>query len=382
MLKKINHYWDLKTNRYAVAKVSNQTIFDECIQVLQEVRQNELNRGATQSVLESSSFAGQNIEFELYSCIDSKTGTVIGCLRSTRAADVSHIPAAKKEYRLDLLPAQLVPKVRIFTRLAVLKSHRKSPAALVIMVEAFLDALRQNDQAILMSCEPNLFNMYKSIGLRPIGQIHNSASGGYRIPMICIPDLEYFKLIKNPAMPLIQKIIEWDNYTSSVKWYDDLVKQSGGLLERATLYQEGTSNGEEHLPLTYGLSKSGLQSFLNNAMLIICESGDLLMAKEDGGKYLGFIRSGTLNVNIKDQTIASLTKGDVFGELAFILNELRSADIVAGENGAEVVLCSVSILNKMKRESDKTVLWKNLAKMVSRKLINTSGTLIDVFKNM
>lgn len=382
MLQKINHFLDLKRNRYTVAKVTNQTIFDECVTVLQEVRKNELNRGASESVLESNSFNGEDIDFELFSCIDRKSGQVIGCLRSTKAEDIVHIDAAKKEYKLDILNDDVISQIRIFTRLAVLQSHRKTPAALVIMVEAFLDALQQGDQAILMSCEPNLFNMYKSIGLRPVGQIHNSASGGYRIPMICIPDLAYFKKIKNPALPLIQKTIQWGEYSEIINWYEDLVKQSGGLLGRATLYQDGNTNGEEHLPLTYGLSKAGLQSFLNNAMLIQCGSDDLLIAKEDGGKYLGFVRSGSLDVRIEEKTIAKLSKGDVFGEISFILNELRSADIIAGDQGAEVVLCSVSILNKMKKESDKAILWKNLAKMVSRKLIVTNGTLMDVFKNL
>lgn len=380
-LDSVSQYWDLKTNRYKVAKVTEKVIFDQCVDVLNEVRKTELNRGESQSVLESSSFEGAHIEFDLYSCLDTKTGRIIGCLRSTDAADVVHLPAAVKEYKLDVLESHLINRVQIFTRLAVIKTFRKTPAALLIMVKAFLDRLSKGDQAILMSCEPNLFNMYKRIGLRPIGQIHNSLSGGYRIPMICIPDLNYFKQIKNPALPLINKHIDWSKYVSTCSWYSELIKTSGGLLARATLYQPDDSS-ENSMPLTNGLSDSGIKSFLNNAMLIQCKPNDLLIAKEDGGKYLGFIRKGNLIVKIDNQNIANLTTGDVFGELSFILKKLRSADIIAGDSGAEVVLCSVSIINKMKKQSDKAIIWKNLASILSKKLIETNGTLVGVYKNL
>lgn len=381
ILNSFSHYWDLKTKRYKVSQVTNQIVFDKCIKVLNDVRKNELNRGESQSVLESSSFAGNDIKFELYSCIDTKTGNVIGCLRSTKASDVAHLPAAIKEYKLDVFEPDMVDRVKIFTRLAVIKSFRKSPAALLIMVESFLAALKMGDLGILMSCEPNLFNMYKRIGLRPIGQIHNSSSGGYRIPMICIPDLTYFKEIKNPALPLMQNHIQWDNYIHVCQWYANLTKSSGGLLARASLYEISNSYPES-MPLTKGLSDSGLKSFLNNAMLIECEPHDLLIAKEDGGKYLGFVRKGSLNVKIGEQKIATLFRGDVFGELSFILKELRSANIFAGDSGAEVVLCSVSIVNKMKKQIDKAIIWKNLSILLSKKLIETNGTLIDVYKNL
>jgi len=362
--------------------VTSDSVFKECLTVLNEVRNNELNRVVRQSLLESSSFGDKNIDFDLYSCLDTKTGKIIGCLRTTKANEVVHLPAAIREYKLDVMHPELIEKTRIFTRLAVLKTFRKTPVALLIMVEAFLDALTQGDQAILMSCEPNLFKMYKRIGLRPIGQIHNSSSGGYRIPMICIPDFNYFKEIKNPAMPLIQKSIEWNNYTDTCEWYTNLSKASGGLLERAALYQKDENQLEDTMPLTHGLSESGINSFLNNAMLIQCEPNDLLIAKQDGGKYLGFIRSGTLKVKIDKQHIAQLTKGDIFGELSFILKGLRSADIIAGDTGAEVVLCSVSIIKKMKRQSDKAIIWQNLANILSKKLIETNGTLVDVYKNL
>lgn len=382
ILNSFSQYWAVKTKRYQVSKVTDDVVFDQCVEVLQDVRNTELNRGIGQSVLESASFEGEEIDFDLYSCSDTKTGKIIGCLRSTKATTVVHLPGALKEYKLDVMHSDLIQKVRIFTRLAVLKAYRKTPVALLIMVEAFLDALAQGDQAIVMSCEPNLFKMYKRIGLRPIGQIHNSSSGGYRIPMICIPDLNYFKEIKNPALPLIQKYIDWNKYSETCNWYADLSKEYGGLLERATLYQKEENDLEDSMPLIQGLSELGINSFLNNAMLIKCEPNDLLIAKEDGGKYLGFVRHGSLNVNIGKQNIAKLSKGDVFGEISFILTELRSADIIAGVNGAEVVLCSVSIIHKMKRQSDKAIFWQNLANILSKKLIETNGTLIDVYKNL
>jgi hypothetical protein len=43
--------------------------------------------------------------------------------------------------------------------------------------------------------------MYIRLGLRPFGPLPNLPSGGYRIPMICLPGIDYFRQIRSPAAP-------------------------------------------------------------------------------------------------------------------------------------------------------------------------------------
>lgn len=360
---------DLFAGRFHAYFATKKEHVDGCIQVLEEVRRKELNRVSGDSVIQSSAFADKEISYQLIACEDTKSGEIIGCMRLTKARDIAAIESSREEYQLDLFDDAMIDKIGIFTRLAVLKSYRGSPAALVIMAFAFIDVLERGGQAILMACEPNLFKMYKRLGLRPIGPLHNSPSGGYRIPMICIPDLEHFKLIRSPALPLLLRTIKWDHYEDIKNWYWHLIKEKGEIQMGATLYDTDESDKDEHWPVTNGLSEDSLKRFLKNAISIKCKEGDLLVARKDGGKFFGIIRRGFGKVVIGGKTIAILSKGDIFGEIAYILDQYRSADVVAGDSSTEIILFNATVMEQTASDSDKVIIWNNLAKILAKRLV-------------
>ncbi|MFT5169276.1 MAG: hypothetical protein ACI8P3_004525, partial [Saprospiraceae bacterium] len=331
ILKSIALQWDIFAGRYQAYFATKKDDIDGCIKVLEEVRRKELNRVSGDSVIQSSAFADKETNYQLIACKDTKSGEIIGCMRLTKAREIATIESSREEYLLDLFDDKMIDKFSIFTRLAVLKAYRGSPVALVIMAYAFLDVLEKGGQAILMSCEPNLFKMYKRLGLRPIGSLHNSSSGGYRIPMICMPDLAHFQLIRSPALPLLSTI-NWEQYRGIKNWYLDLIREKGEIQIGATPYEADESDKEEHWSITQGLSEDSRNRFLKNAISIRCQEGDLLIAKKDGGKFFGIIRRGFGRVLVGGKTIAILSKGNLFGEIAYILDQYRSADVVAGDS--------------------------------------------------
>lgn len=372
--------WELKTERYKVYKAKTEEDIEACVAILEEVRRKELNRVVGDSVLQSAAFAEKELDFEMFICKNTKTKEVAGCIRVTKASDIYATESGRKEYELDLFDIETLNRLNIFTRLAVKRNYRKSPAALVLMTTAFTDTLSNGGVGVLMSCEPNLFNMYMRLGLRPLGEAHNSPKGGYRIPMICLPDYAYMKSIKTPALALL-KTEGWSKYDAINQWYGALVQEKGGLLKSSSTYRMTDDDEGLHLPLSKGLSRKGLREFFSHAMVVSCKKGDLIVAAKDGGKYVGIVRSGCVIVQVDHKPIATLRKGEIFGEIAFILNQRRSADIIAGDSTTEVILLSASLLNKMKKEKDRTTIWKNLAEILCERIITTNDTLIDLYKD-
>lgn len=94
------------------------------------------------------------------------------------------------------------------------------------------------------------------------------------------------------------------------------------------------------------------------------------------------VRSGSVVVQMDHKSISTLRKGDIFGEIAFIIDQWRSADIIAADPATEVILLSASVIKKMKNEKDRTTIWRNFASILCKKIINTNGTLMDVYKDM
>ena len=375
-LQMISAQWDLWTGRYEAFWATSDADIQGCIDVLEQVRRQELNRISGESVLESDAFAGEHLSYQLVACRDNKTGAIVGCMRVTDAIDTRSIETSREEYRLDLFTDEALSKLSIFTRLAVLKAYRQSPASVMIVGFSFASILEKGGLGMLMSCEPNLFSLYKRLGCRPIGPVHNSPSGGYRVPMIGIPDKELFDEVKSPALPLF-KNVDWSQGEPMRAWYRDLIQKNGPIDVGVSFYKscQEADNEADHALLTEGLSTKGKQAFLTNAMTIQCKEGDVIAREHDGGKAFGVVRRGMVRVMKGSITVSFLGEGEIFGEIATVLNTNRTADLVAASSDTEVILFSVSAIKRLKSDADKAVIWRNLAQILALKVQSTTALL-------
>lgn len=366
-LEKLALKWDILSGRYKVFFASEPDDVAACLSVLDEVRRQELNRVVGGSVVTSHAFAGQELSYRLAACRDTKTGQIVGCVRITGALETSRIPASREEYRLDLFDEATLAHMTIFTRLVVTRAYRKTPAALVLLTQCFKAVLAEGDVASLLACEPNLYPMYLRLGMRPIGPLHSSPAGGFRIPMICIPDRDYYKQVGTPALGLLSDL-NYPAYEPMRRWYREAILGPSGPNLGFSLY-DGKQN-PEHRVLTEGMSTKGASELVQNAMAIHCKAGDVVIGEDDGGKALGFVVRGSLDVRIGDRSITTLGPGEVFGELAVVADVRRSAALVAASDDTEIVLLSVAAIGRLSDARDQVVIWRKLARIVAQRLIS------------
>jgi hypothetical protein len=337
-----------------------------CQQVLEVVRREELNRVAGNSVFASQAMLGDRQDFTLIYCRDSETQEIIGCIRITSAESIAHLPASVEEYRLDILPKEYLSRLAILTRLAILPGYRGSKASLLLMMEAFKYHVTHGGIGALATCEPSLYSMYVKLGLRPIGHIHNSEKSGYRIPLLGFVDMAYFKSIRSPAMAFLRSIDE-GKFASLRAWY--YRQEERGSFDHLGIrqYNPQPEDVPLYVDLIHGLSEEVIEKITRNAMVISCKKGDVIIPDEDGGKFLGFVYEGELAVEKGARTLSKLSKGTLFGELAVITNDYRTARIRAASN-AQVLILSKTAL-KMADVNDELALWKNMARIVAKKLL-------------
>jgi CRP-like cAMP-binding protein len=107
-------------------------------------------------------------------------------------------------------------------------------------------------------------------------------------------------------------------------------------------------------------------------MVIKSNKDDVLIAENDGGKGFGFVRKGMVKVLVGDRTVALLGEGDIFGEIAYILDTRRIAKVVAASPDTEVVLFSLSAVKRLESEADKAIIWRNLARILAQKVLLTN----------
>ncbi|GJM33878.1 MAG: hypothetical protein DHS20C18_28790 [Saprospiraceae bacterium] len=307
---------------------------------------------------------------QLVACQDSRNGDIIACLKLEEAplnTDADPSFALVNKDRLS--------KMVIFTQLAIKAGYHKTSAPMVLMNHCFLEVLKAGGQAVLMSCDPDYFSMYKRLGFRPIGPLHKNEEGEFRIPMICMPDQDYLSIIHSPTLPLL-KGVDFRHYTGLCQWYYQLVRDNRELQIGSAFYPENEEAFEGHQTLTEGLSEQGKEAFLKNAMVINCREGESLIIKNDGGKAFGFVQRGIVKVVIGGKSVVLLGEGDIFGEIAYILNARRSAEVMAASPDTEVVLFSQSAINSLALESDRTVIWRNLARVLAQRVVLTNKLLV------
>ena len=111
-------------------------------------------------------------------------------------------------------------------------------------------------------------------------------------------------------------------------------------------------------------------------MVIKCREGEVLITENDGGKSFGFIQKGIVKVLIGSKTIVMLGEGDIFGEIAYILNTKRTAQVIAASPDTEIVLFSDSAINSLENNEDRAVVWRNLARVLAQRVVLTNKLLV------
>jgi len=359
---------DYLRGRYEAFSVQTEAERRDCLWVLKKVREQELNRVSGKSVLESAAFVDAQVDDLLYGCRDTQSGEIIGCIRSTGAAQLVAIEASRQEYHLDAFPPEILERTVVLTRLAFLQAYRKTAASLVLFQTMFRDQLARGTLLTLLSCEPGLYAAYLRLGARPLGPVHAGSTGGFRIPMVCImhhqPHLEHVR------SPMLSTLARWEGERpdAGLAWYRQYVAERGSI-DTGVAFYIGDDNDTAHAPLTRGLSDAGRAALLRNAVQLDCRPGDVIIAADDGGRSMGIVLDGVVQVEKEGRLLGLLGEGELFGEMAVVLETRRTAQVVAAGDDTRVLLLSQTGPGRLKDPADQAGLWRNLARVIAERLL-------------
>jgi hypothetical protein len=137
-----------------------------------------------------------------------------------------------------------------------------------------------------------------------------------------------------------------------------------------------------HAPLFEGLSRWEARKIVLLGKLESVGAGTLVLRKGDTGDELYMVITGRLHVfdrrsDGRETVLAELTPGAVFGEMALVTREVRSASVVAATD-AEVLRLDFAALERIRRRFPYTgaKLFRNLARVLADRLRRTTGALV------
>lgn len=347
-----------------------------CMRVIEKVRRDELNRVTGASAIESTAFAGHDVTDRMFAVRQTKTGEIVGCVRALVATELASIESSREEYAFDRIPESLLPSAGVLTRLVLLPEHRTSAAGITLLQTLFRQALVEGWRIGLLACEPGLFPLYLRLGFRPLGRCHASPTGGFRIPMIMLNhDVAHLKRVGSPLLGLVTSHGP-DPACPALAWYRDLEAREGRIDPGVRFYRYGDEAGEDEGAgtdvLTAGMSAAGAARLVENAVIVPCAAGQVVLREGDGGRQIGIVRRGLLEVVAGDRVLALLGPGELFGELAYVLAANRTARVVAATPDTEVMLLSQRCLDRVENPSDVARFWQNLSVHLATRLVRTS----------
>ena len=137
-----------------------------------------------------------------------------------------------------------------------------------------------------------------------------------------------------------------------------------------------------HAPLFEGLSRWEVRKIVLLGKLETAAAGTLVLRKGETGDELYMVITGRLRVfdqrpDGRETVLAELTPGAVFGEMALVTREVRSASVVAVTD-AEVLRLDFAALERIRRRFPYTgaKLFRNLARVLADRLRRTTGALV------
>ncbi|MEZ5042773.1 MAG: cyclic nucleotide-binding domain-containing protein [Saprospiraceae bacterium] len=356
--------WDLWIGQYRAFFPTEEEDLEACLQLMEKA--GGKNRKGSDYL--------PNFSSQIAACQDTRNGEVIAALCLADAHQLRGDACWTDNFRLDLFHEQQLPHMAVFVDMVIEEEYQKTPAAAVLISHCFIEILKAGGQAILLSCEAEHFSIFKRLGLRPIGLRQKNANGVEIIPMICFPDEAYFSTIHSPVISLLRGL-DFITYQGFQDWYEQLIEGNANLRIGSDYYPDNEEQFTGHSNITEGLSSQGKKAFLKNASVIKYQEEEVLLMENDGGKAFGFVRQGILKVMINGKPIVLLGEGDIFGEIAFVLDSNRSAQVVAASPNTEVVLFSETALNRLESEADRTIIWRNLSRVIAQKLMLTNKLL-------
>ena len=196
--------------------------------------------------------------------------------------------------------------------------------------------------------------------------------------MMVAEDLDYFRAVSSPLVNVLTdfgsdcrtpeclaKILAAGSAVTSER-LSDAAEYSSDVFD--TLNQLAANR-----PLLFdGMSDEQTEFCLGKSNVIECRAGDNLIKRGNTAQNMYIALSGTLEARDGNDVVGVITAGDVFGEMAFLLNSPRTMDVYAATDDVRVLSMSESVIREiMKTDSEcAAALMLNVSKMLCRKLLN------------
>jgi CRP-like cAMP-binding protein len=130
----------------------------------------------------------------------------------------------------------------------------------------------------------------------------------------------------------------------------------------------------EKVELFHGLTREELVKIFSKGMTMRVAKGETIFHKGTVGSQMYVVLGGTVGVFDGDKLLAKLYTGDMFGEMALVNREPRSASVIAVEESKLFVLSEATFRDLLSKRVSIQILM-NIIRSLSNRLKQTNARI-------
>lgn len=313
-----------------------------------------------------------------------KQGKVAASLRVI-VAPLTQLPLYMKErYSLSPFGGLMDLTVSFTDYLVVDTKLLDARAANLLMTAAYKIACARGSGFDFTNAAAGEVAVFERLGYRRYADNYQDPDFGSRIPMV-LPtgDTAHLAQVSSP----FRKISDNHEHDPElVNWFRRTFPDISSAAQPAAMDEEAlwaflTRRLEQvphhGVPLLLGLDHKDAMRFLKLATVIQFNKDEHIVRKGDIGNEMFVILKGAVNVEDGGHRLAAFGKGGIFGEMAYLNAEPRSADVRARENTEILVITQDTMKASMEKmpEVAARILF-NMSLILTERLKDTSAKFV------
>ncbi len=196
-------------------------------------------------------------------------------------------------------------------------------------------------EVMFANCAPGLLAAYRRMGLRPYGGRLIPSSRGVQIPLIALSgDLAHFRRVGSPWYPALRLLASRGQLpTGDIQPLLDAIEGSTGIDTDFAHITAELAAAEESSTFLERLPEAVRERLSREGFVIPVQAGAEIIEAGLVERDLFFILDGVFEVHLRGQHLSTLSRGDLFGEVAFFRQSgERSASVRALTGGRLLVV--------------------------------------------
>ena len=316
-------------------------------------------------------------------------GQIVGTVRLNCRSKKKFPDVWEQRYDIEKFAPSFGDHISMTSRMMVARDYRGSsvPAALVGAV--YSAGREMGSKFDFCNCAPSLLEFYEQIGFRRFTDGFVDEDNGYHVPLVMVVrDTQYLRQVRSPLYRVARN---FEHEPETGAWFQETFPSHAGIANSRSrnteefwkqLSDQLVDPPTECIPLFESLSDEEVSNFLRSGTVLSLQPGDRIIRQGDVGDEMYIILSGVAEAvsrkEDQEHSLAIMSKGQIFGEVAFISTAVRSAEVNALTE-MQVLIISKGFLNRAMRkqpEISAKVLF-NLSLILAQRLRDRTDSWVE-----